>query len=402
MANNSYDAYLQKKKQGGYFSSSYDDELAKINPNIGMGIMYSKENFTNAKTPQERADANRVANNYRERFGGYNGGKDGSQYLPVMEYKGTAPVNTGSDQFGSSFYGVGLDSADPSGGHYGYRDWEESQVTETPGSFAYDKFASPYEQQLKKAADAVENRRQWSYNADNDQAYQAARKQFLREADRATGDTMGKYAGMTGGMPSSYAVSAAQQAGDYQRAQLNDRLGDFIQQDYQRYLDNIGLDFDTLSAFRSLDQDERSRYDTDRNFAYNQFMADLQHRIEQEDKAREGRQAITNGRYTNWQNNIGTAYDRANDSAAAIYANENAEEERDFGRAWDQNERDYTRKWNEEERQYSRKQAENEQAYARAMDDYNFYNDRYQITLDPKDKKLRDQARAKLDSIYNG
>lgn len=400
MANNTYEDYLNLKKKGGYYSSSYDNALAETSPDVGLGIMYSKQNYDNAKNEQERAYANRTANNYRERFGGYNGGKDGSQYLPVMEYKGTAPVNTGSDQFGTSFYGVGLDSADPTGGHYGYLDWEDSQVTETPGSFAYDGFKSPYEERLANAANAVAERKNWSYNADNDQAYQAARKQYLREADRAVGDTMGKYAGMTGGIPSSHAVNAASQAGDYYRSQLNDRLGDYIDKDYQRYLDNIGLDFDTLSAFRSLDTDARSRYDTDRNFAYNQYIADLQHRLEQEDKAREGRQAITNGRYTNWQNNIGTAYDRASDSAAAIYANENAENERDYSRALDEEERKYTRAWNEDERKYSRQQSENEQAYGRAMDAYNFYNDRYQITLDANDKKKRDEARKKLDAYY--
>lgn len=76
----------------------------------------------------------------------------------------------------------------------------------------------------------------FSYDPETDPSMQAYRKAYLREADRNTRDVMGAYAGMTQGVPSSAAITAASQAGDYYRSQLTDKLPELEAQAYSRYL----------------------------------------------------------------------------------------------------------------------------------------------------------------------
>lgn len=76
----------------------------------------------------------------------------------------------------------------------------------------------------------------FTYDPETDPSMQAYRKAYLREADRNTRDVMGSYAGMTQGVPSSAAITAASQAGDYYRSQLTDKLPELEAQAYSRYL----------------------------------------------------------------------------------------------------------------------------------------------------------------------
>ena len=64
----------------------------------------------------------------------------------------------------------------------------------------------------------------------NGDAVAAYKKAYLREADRTMRDTLGQYATMTGGIPSTQAVAAASQAADYQKSQLAEKLPSLYQQ----------------------------------------------------------------------------------------------------------------------------------------------------------------------------
>lgn len=118
----------------------------------------------------------------------------------------------------------------------------------TGGTSSYDAATNTWDLSAsnKGAVDrALELRREiedsayGGYDPTTDVQYSALKKEYLREADRGTEDTMGIYAGMTGGMPSSAAVTAAQQAGDYYRGQLADRQVELAAQDYDRYLSEL-------------------------------------------------------------------------------------------------------------------------------------------------------------------
>ena len=79
---------------------------------------------------------------------------------------------------------------------------------------------------------------------------------------------------MTGGVPSSAAVTAATQAGDYYAAQLSDRMPQLEQNAYDRYVGDYNMDANTLSMLQSLDDSAYSRYANDRAFDYQQWMDD--------------------------------------------------------------------------------------------------------------------------------
>lgn len=98
----------------------------------------------------------------------------------------------------------------------------------------------PKDQQVNAGIAGLQ-RGAYTYDPSSDPAYQALRRQALREADRATLDTMGTYAAMTGGVPSTAAVSAAQQAGAYERAKLNDAIPTLAENAYQRALQGVQL-----------------------------------------------------------------------------------------------------------------------------------------------------------------
>lgn len=89
------------------------------------------------------------------------------------------------------------------------------------------------------------------YDASTDPAYSALKKSVLRESDRSVEDTMGAYAGMTGGIPSTAAVTAAQETANYFRGQLADRQVELGEQDYNRWLNERNADMELMDLYAS-------------------------------------------------------------------------------------------------------------------------------------------------------
>ena len=73
----------------------------------------------------------------------------------------------------------------------------------------YPSYVSPYGDQLQAALDKLINREEFSYDYLNDPIYQQYAKQYGIQGDMARQDTLGDVASMTGGMPSSWAVSVS-------------------------------------------------------------------------------------------------------------------------------------------------------------------------------------------------
>lgn len=92
-----------------------------------------------------------------------------------------------------------------------------------------------------KITEPVASVKPFEYDAANDPVYTQYRKQYLREGKRATEDTMGAAAAMTGGIPSSFAVTAAGQAGNYYNAQLTDKIPELYEAAYNRYLNEFSM-----------------------------------------------------------------------------------------------------------------------------------------------------------------
>ena len=153
--------------------------------------------------------------------------------------------------------------------------------TGTPSAFSYDRapeYVSRYQEQIDALADEILNRPSFSYDYRSDPNWQSYRKEYVREGRRAEEDTLGRYAAMTGGVPSTAAVTAARQAGDYYNAQLADKLPELYQTAYEMYLEEADRAASTLNALRSLESadygrytDRLNQYNSDRNFAYGSY-----------------------------------------------------------------------------------------------------------------------------------
>lgn len=192
-----YDDFLKAYNQSGIGFSDADMQLAQKNPNAGMGLIDAKVRWNQAKTAADRAKYNQQAEAIRSLYGGYLGGDDGFGYTPV--------------------------------------DSPNDYVAPEKPTFSYD--------------------------LESDPVWQAYKKQYTREGQRATQDALGTTASSTGGIPSSYATAAATQAGDYYAAQMTDKVPELYQQAYNRYLNEL------------------SQWNADRSFGYGQYIDELNTQI---------------------------------------------------------------------------------------------------------------------------
>ena len=129
-------------------------------------------------------------------------------------------------------------------------------------------YDSEYLDNINSLMDKLLNREQFSYDADNDQLYDVYKQAYTREGQRATEDALGNAAVLSGGMPSSAAVTAATQAGDYYAAKMADVIPQLEQAAYEKYLNNIGLDQSNLAALRGLDSDAYGKFADQVNWDY--------------------------------------------------------------------------------------------------------------------------------------
>ena len=150
------------------------------------------------------------------------------------------------------------------------------------GDFSYDipapEFTDRYAEDRADLLAQLKNPGEFSYDYSADPVYGAYAKQYRREGDRAAANALAQTSAATGGMPSSYAVSAAAQAGNYYGSQLADKIPQLYSEAYDRWLDQFTLKQHALSALQGETQNDYDRYlgdlsqyNTDRNLAYQQY-----------------------------------------------------------------------------------------------------------------------------------
>ena len=185
------------QKAGLYNSFSKEDlALAQQHPDAGMSLLSAKRDYNQAQTPEAQALAHAAANAIRSSYGGYTGNAAGLEYYadPKLTRQITGVLDT-------------MDSAPP---------------------FQYGR-----ENEYLAALNRVANPTSFRYSTKTDPLYGQYRKTYLREGQRATQNALAQASAATGGRPSSYAVSAATQAGDYYASQLSDKVADLYQMAYQ-------------------------------------------------------------------------------------------------------------------------------------------------------------------------
>lgn len=264
-----YEQFQQAAQNSGLLGefSQADLALAQRNPDAGMSILTAKRDYANATTDEARALANQRAESIRSSFGEYTGGTDGggftlTQLSPNHFDYGSAPTWSGG-----SFSGD-LSNL-----------WDQAL---NYGDFTYGAapdYTSRYDQTIQDMISGILNREDFTYDPATDPLYQNYRKQYTREGQRATADALGAAAAASGGIPSSYASTAAGQAGNYYAAQMTDMIPELYQLAYNQYLNDYQMDLSDLGVVQGQEatdygryQDQLTQYNTDRNFAYQNWL----------------------------------------------------------------------------------------------------------------------------------
>lgn len=247
---------------GGQFSAA-DLKLAQQNPDAGMSILKYKKDWNAATTDEARALANLGAEQVRSSWGGYTGGQSGGSFY-------LDPISPNDFSFGSApTYSSGW--ADEVKKLY------NQQKNRGEYSFSGEKptYQNRYDATIQDLLGQIVNREDFSYDPETDPLYSQYRKQYAREGQRATADALGAAAAASGGIPSSYAATAAGQAGDYYAAQMADKIPELYQLAYNQYMNEHSMKLSDLGAVQGAEQSDYQKYlndlgqyNTDRSFDY--------------------------------------------------------------------------------------------------------------------------------------
>ena len=261
-----FQSALNASGLAGQFSAA-DMKLAQTNPDAGMSILQYKLDYKNATTDEARALANLGAESVRSGYGEYTAGSDGSgfyvnQLSPGSFNAGTAPTYTNN---------------------YAREIADLYDQQKNYGSFEYGipqpEYTNRYDDTIQDLLGQIVNREDFSYDPEKDPLYGQYRKQYAREGQRATADALGAAAAASGGIASSYANTAAAQAGNYYAAQMTDKIPELYQLAYNKYLSDYNMKLSDLGAVQGAEQsdydkflNELQQYNTNRTFDYNAWL----------------------------------------------------------------------------------------------------------------------------------
>lgn len=294
-----YDDFVKAANQSGLMGQFSQDDLnlAQKYPEFGLSVLSLKKDYNNAATAEQRLLANQAANELRKSYGNYSGGADGGSFR--LESKLNRRSDDLLDQLGSF------------------------------GSFSYGEaptYENTFAQQQKDLLDRILNREDFSWSKETDPQWSSYKKSYLREGDRATANALAQASAASGGRPSSHAVNAATQAGDYYATKLNDVIPTLYQQAYERYLDEYNMKLKDLNAVNQQEQldyakylDRLGQFNTDRGFAYQNY-ADDYDRLRSQLADVQGQDQIDYARYLDEVSRQQTAQDSIRSQVDAILA----------------------------------------------------------------------------------
>lgn len=169
------------------------------------------------------------------------------------------------------------------------------------------QYISKYQGLLDNLQYRIMNRQPFQYNYENDPVWQAYKTQYNREGDRAMRNTLGEVSARTGGLASSYATTAAQQANDYYNQQLTDKIPELYRLAYSMYNDEGDNLMRQYNMIQGADDTDYTRWNADQNRAY-QYYRDAvgDWRYGDETAYNRGRDTIADERYNQkWEYDTG-------------------------------------------------------------------------------------------------
>lgn len=201
----SYNDFVTKAKSTGMLGkfSQEDLSIAQRSPEYGMSMLGLMQDEQNAKTAEGRLLAQEAAKTLRSNY----------------SIKGQTAA-------------------------------KQAQIAGV-GSFSYDR-----EDDIQNLQDKIAAQQDFSYDAEQDPVYKALRQTAIRDSKRAMEDTLARASVGTGGVPSSYAVAAAQQAADNYMGQLGDAVPTLYQSALAEHESELNMNLKRLAALEG-DRDAR-------------------------------------------------------------------------------------------------------------------------------------------------
>lgn len=263
IVNNPYQAaspdQIAHRKNQSQVSTNMND-LTLMGDDSYNQILQYQQQWADANAAGDKAGmdaAHAAAEALRAKYG-YSGGADGSEHLGLMAYTGNREDEDEDDSdYGRATSALNTDKFD---------------YASAP------QYVSQYQAQIDALTQQILGRQPFSYNPETDETYQQYKADYIRMGNRAMQDTLAQLSARTGGLASSYAGSASQQAYNNYMAELASKIPELKQLAYSMYMDDLNNQRNDLSMLQSLEQgdyakylDQLGQYNTDRNFDYGAY-----------------------------------------------------------------------------------------------------------------------------------
>lgn len=208
---------------------------------------------------------------------------------PVADVQGAKPITQPvKGNYMTNSMAMPTYSSPTASAQYGYGQaaptwqWDDSV---RPGDWQWDEerpaYNSQYQNQINQMVNNILNREAFSYDYNQDPLYAQYREAYTRNGTQAMNDTLAQMAARTGGLASSYAGTAAQQAYNGYMDALNDKIPELYRLAYSMYQDEGNRMRNNLDMIQGLESTDYGRYmdalgqwNTDRNFSYGQYQDD--------------------------------------------------------------------------------------------------------------------------------
>ena len=231
-----------------------------------------------------------------------------------------AAAQTAGDQAGMNAAHTAAENLRKKYNYSGGADGSQFNILSSEGvkqPFSYEsapEYVNQYQGMIDDLRDKIMGRPAFSYDAESDPLYQMYKEQYTAAGKQAMEDTLGAVSSRTGGLASSYATSAAQQANNAYMDALAAKIPELQQLAYQMYQNegaSLQNQLDMLLALESGDyskyQAALNQYNADRSFKYGQYADDWYRNYTV------GRDAIDDQRYEG-----STAYEQGLQKAALL------------------------------------------------------------------------------------
>ena len=355
--------WYNKMMASGQYWNDFDLANASQDQWFADEVFAAKNDYANATTDEARALANARAESARQKYN-YTSGKAGAEYNPWTNPEPAqdptptssvpAPTAGTSPDWGTEMAGnYGKIKDTPSFSYSAFDEPEPFEYTEkfqAPGKFEYEDFKAPdpftYEQfqapeaftyekyvddtpdwqhsdAYNKAMGDVLNYGDFAYDYTTDPLYGVYKKEYTREGQRAQADALAQAAALTGGIPSSYATMAGQQANNYYASKIADKIPELRNQAYNEYQGAYNMLRDKYNTAAQGDQFDYGVYSDKKNQKYQQYLDDLQMRygIYSDDYNRAYQRYADDlaQRYGMYRDNYNDAYQRWGDKVNLDY-----------------------------------------------------------------------------------